>query len=192
MYFIVFFFFYANRLRLFGEEAAAQVSESTVSMINLLATMTGDTERNQEESKENLLNTVINSYNLSTIFLCSFLDDKISEFEQRAVLSHSKTLIKSVTHDSAKRLALTFEDKSNGNVSSVCVARLFAMYISYLQKRVGSVLGTSTFQLVFALPPFFSEATKQCYIDACLIAGIAKSTVTVVDSSDCLVATYSR
>jgi len=32
---------YCNRLRLFGEEAAAQVSESTVPMINILATMTG-------------------------------------------------------------------------------------------------------------------------------------------------------
>eukprot|EP01036_Dinobryon_divergens_P034893 gene34893-45152_t len=103
-----------TKLRLFGEEAAAQLSESTVSMINLLATMT---------------------------------EDKISEFLQKDVLSHSKTLIKSVTHDSSKRLALTFDDQT---------------------------------------------ATKQCYINACLIAGIAKNAINVVDSSDCLVATYSR
>jgi len=116
----------------------------------------------------------------------------VLDFQQRISLSHSKALIKSVTYDSAQRLALTFGDKCDGNKSALCIARLFAMYISYLQKRVASVLGTNMFQLVFALPPFFSEATKQCYVDACLIAGIAKNTVNVVDSSDCLVATYSR
>jgi hypothetical protein len=42
MNFLRILLFAYDRLRLFGEEAAAQVSESTVSMINLLATMTGD------------------------------------------------------------------------------------------------------------------------------------------------------
>ena len=126
------------------------------------------------------------------IIISHQIEKQPSDIKENPYFSHFKTLLESLTQDLSGRLSLNYENESEGNQTKISITQLLAMYISYLYKRVKSVLGVTQFRLSFALPVAYSKATEQCFIDASLIAGVERTNVLAFDSSDCLVATYGR
>lgn len=78
-----------------------------------------------------------------------------------------------------------------GEQSSFSLNALVAMYIAKLIDRIIEVHGNN-YKIAFAIPPTASHAYIQALRDACTIAHVDPTLISLYSAADCLVATYGR
>ena len=72
------------------------------------------------------------------------------------------------------------------------VTSLLGMFLSKEIERVKEVYPQPDLRMAFAVPPNSTPSTKRAILEACTIAGMDLSTVSIVDAADGLVAAYTR
>jgi len=110
----------------------------------------------------------------------------LNDTVQSKIFIHQKCRLLSDSNDN-----LCAEVTYCENKEVIPITALLGMFIAKLWERITAVNGPEVL-LSFALTPNYLPSTARAYIEACEIAGVDTSKVSLVDASDCLVSTYER
>ena len=115
------------------------------------------------------------------------LGKSLDEIKALEITAHIKPSLVATDNSEVVGVGMTY----CGESKTFPINALGGMYIAKLWDRVVEVYGTDV-NIAFSLPTSFSDTAAKALYDSCTIAGVDTSKVSIVDSSDSLLSTYSR
>jgi len=117
----------------------------------------------------------------------NLIGKSVADAKSMEILKHVRCRLSSSEENSLSSFDLSYFNE----IQPFDTTSLLSMFISKLIKRISEVY-SSPYHIVFPLPPSTPLPVKKAILQACEICRLDTQKVSTIDTSDCLVKTYSR